>query len=277
MALGEGKPRLLTRPLPLDEDEPGPVGPTPLSLPPDLLTLIVSKVQAKDSLRRTCRCLRLTVDACTTLLTWRGGSDPGAAAAPLSLAAALPALCSGISMLECSDMNKSLASLMGCPITLRKLICNGTSIADLTPLAACTGLCELSCNGTSIADLTPLAACTGLCELSCNRTGVVDLSPLVACTSLQVLACNYCRVTDLGPLAACLELQTLHCSSTQVADLGPLAACTKLQALRCYRCQVVDVGPLAACMGLVELWCDGCVPDEQTQILRARASVHLYF
>ena len=255
MALGEGKPRLLTRPLPLDEDEPGPVGPTPLSLPPDLLTLIVSKVQAKDSLRRTCRCLRLTVDACTTLLTWRGGSDPGAAAAPLSLAAALPALCSGISMLECSDMNKSLASLMGCPITLRKLICNGTSIADLTPLAACTGLCELSC----------------------NRTGVVDLSPLVACTSLQVLACNYCRVTDLGPLAACLELQTLHCSSTQVADLGPLAACTKLQALRCYRCQVVDVGPLAACMGLVELWCDGCVPDEQTQILRARASVHLYF
>ena len=49
-----------------EEDPPGL-----LSLPPDLLALLVSSVEGKSALRRTCHTLHLAVDDCATWLEWR--------------------------------------------------------------------------------------------------------------------------------------------------------------------------------------------------------------
>ena len=92
------------------------------------------------------------------------------------------------------------------------LYCSFTKVANLGPLAACTGL------QTQVADLGPQVA---------------DLGPLAACTGLQALCCLGTRVAELGPLTACTELQALYCKDTKVADLGPLAACTGLRAIYC--------------------------------------------
>ena len=173
-----------------------PPGPLLLSLPQELLALTASKVKDKGALRLSCQATRLAVDHACTQLVWCGGFGRGA---PLSLAATL---CPNIRLLDCSTMWRSLVSLVGCPSTLQTLICAGTGVADLGPLAACRGLQTLDCNGTSIADLGPLAACTGLQTLYCGHTQVADLGPLAACTELQNLFCGCTRVSDLGPLAA---------------------------------------------------------------------------
>ena len=45
-------------------------------------------------------------------------------------------------------------------------------VADLGPLATCTGLRRLECWGTQVVLLSPLAACTELVALDCCLEGV---------------------------------------------------------------------------------------------------------
>ena len=42
-------------------------------------------------------------------------------------------------------------------------------MADLGPLAACTGLQVLNCRNTTVSDFGPQAACTGLRALYCDH------------------------------------------------------------------------------------------------------------
>ena len=210
-----------------------------LSLPPDLLTLSASKVKEKAALRLTCRATRMAVGAACTQLKWWGDKGAG----PVSLTALLPASCPNIKLLNCVRMWESLVDRVGCPSTMQTLICHDTGVADLGPLAACTGLWTLNCDVTPVGDLGRLAACTRLQALNCSNTKVANLGPLTAC---QTLECDFTPVSALGPLAACTGLQTLSRSDTEVADLGPLEACTRLQSLWCVRTQVSDLRPLAA-------------------------------
>ena len=129
LSLGLHSPHTLNSPTATDQHRRAcqekahlpPTRPPLLSLPPDLLALVVSLVEDKDALRLTCRALRLSVGTCTTTLTWRGISNPSAGAG-VSLTAVLPALCSNIRLLDCSRMGKSLVSLAGCPPTTQVLI-----------------------------------------------------------------------------------------------------------------------------------------------------------
>ena len=266
-----------------------------LSLPPELLALSASKVQEKAALRLTCRATRLAVDVACTQLVWWGERDRGAPAGEssttwiqyrldpvlsvgsfttrvlhnqcitvpsdgplsrLSLAAVLPASCPNIKLLDCHNMRRTLlVSLVGCPSTMQTLICPGSGVVDLDPLAACTGLQTLDCGNTLVADLGPLAACTGLKSLRCVGTKVADLGPLAACTGLLTLHCDFTRVSDVGPLAACTGLQGLSCDKTRVSSLGPLASCTGLGDLKCSNTTVSDLATLAACTGLRALYC----------------------
>ena len=126
-------------------------------------------------------------------------------------------------------------------------------VADLTPLAALTGLWSLRLWGTQVADLTPLAALTGLQLLDISGTRATDLTPLAALTGLQSLTFWGTQVEDLTPLAALTRLQSLSLSGTQVADLTPLAALTGLQSLSISGNLVTDLTPLVALTGLQSL------------------------
>ena len=163
----------------------------PLTYPPDLLLLIVSRVteaRHRGALRLTCRALRTTVEAHTTKLTWRGSRY---GRLPLSLAAlmppGMPARCPPTKLLDCSGVGWFLVSLAGCPPTIQELVCEGTQISDLGPLSACKGLQSLNCSCTLVAELGPLAACSALRSLFLNDTQVFDLRPLAACTGLHAL------------------------------------------------------------------------------------------
>ena len=218
-----------------------------LSLPPELLALVLSKVQGKKSrLRSTCGGLRLAVDACTSTMTWTRPrtltTRRKTRAPPVILTASLSATCLGIRRLDCcgrkEDRPPLVVRLAALPPSIHTLVCSHTNLLRLDPLAACILLQSLDCSGTQVDDLGPLAACTSLQNLCCSRTAVAELGPLAACTSLQTLDCSFTQVAELGPLSACTSLQTLDCSRTRVAELGPLAACKSLQTLLCVCTQV---------------------------------------
>ena len=104
----------------MEEDalELPPPKPLLISLPPELLELVVFEVEDRDLLRLTCHALRLVVDALTTQLTWRGPP----ATIPRSLAGVLPVSCPSIHLLICSGLKRSLVSLVGCPSTTQVLL-----------------------------------------------------------------------------------------------------------------------------------------------------------
>ena len=240
---------------------------------------MLSKVQGdKNSLRSTCRRLRLAVNARTTALTWTRPQtcQVGLRALPVFLPASLSASCPGIRQLDCGGREEGeytpTVCLASMPPPIHTLICSHTAIQKLGPLSAWMLLQTLNCSGTWVAAVGPLAACTSLQTLSCNDTKVAELGPLAACTSLQALSCNNTRVAELGPLAACTSLQALYCRDTRVTHLGPLAACASLQTLDCSGTGVADLGPLATCVALAKVVCDKRVPREQVRLLQAACS-----
>ena len=200
-----------------------PPSPPLLGLPPELLGLILSQVDGGGSgaLRLTCSALRQAVDAHSTALTWRGPPCRSATLMPLCLAAVLPASCrtagNTIVRLDCTNLcavpddlglgpvpeilstssgpltlqpgitpRLRLKSLQGCPANVRELVCSGSELTELGPLAACTALQSLDCSKNRIKTLGPVVKCTGLRVLRCNNSDVADLRPLAPCRGLQV-------------------------------------------------------------------------------------------
>ena len=179
-----------------------PHTPALLSLPPELLALVLSKVQGdKNSLRAACRVLRLAVNACTSALTWTRphvlATRYSTRALPVLLPASLSASCPGIRRLDCDGQQEDKPRLdvriAAFPPSIRILICSRTDIQSLDPLAACTLLQTLDCSGTKVAALGPLAACTSLQTLDCSGTVVAELGPLATCTSLLNINCRRTR------------------------------------------------------------------------------------
>ena len=100
-----------------------------LSLPTELLKLILSHVQGKAALRRTCRLLRTTVDQVTTNITWPAWSDKNQADLPEGgLPAALLASCPALAKLDCHSLGKCLRSLAGIPAWLQVINLSNTKV-----------------------------------------------------------------------------------------------------------------------------------------------------
>ena len=223
-------------------------------LPPELLDLVLSRLQNYNPLRTASKSMHLAMNKRTLVVSWAGPRE----GAPL-LAVSLPASTGlvNVQLLDCSGLpgrHLGIHSLTGCPPSVQVLVCRYSWVTQLGPLAACTVLQTLDCSNTAVVELGPLAACASLQTLNCSNTGVVELGPLAACASLQTLNCCNNRVADLRPLAACGSLQELNCSNTRVADL-PLAACSSLQTLNCSYTNVMKLGPLAACTSLQTFNC----------------------
>jgi len=144
-----------------------------------------------------------------------------------------------------------IASLAG----LQSLDCSGTHVADLTPLAGLAALESLDCRGTKVASLAPLADLADLRSLDFRVTKVADLKPLTRLTNLQKLDCSATRVTDLVPLAGLFALRSLDCWANGVADLSPLADLKGLESLACGHTKVIDLTPLRGLTGLQRLDC----------------------
>ena len=105
----------------------------------------------------------------------------------VTLQRALPAAAPSMALthLDCSGRQEKplgIHSLVGCPPSLRTLICCNTLVAELGPLVACTSLLNFNCSSTAVTELGPLAACTSLLNLDCSATEVAELGPLAACT-----------------------------------------------------------------------------------------------
>ncbi|MFA6564686.1 MAG: SUMF1/EgtB/PvdO family nonheme iron enzyme [Verrucomicrobiia bacterium] len=143
------------------------------------------------------------------------------------------------------------------------LLLNEAAIADISPLAALSGLRVLSLDNTKISDLSPLKG-MALRNLNCGHSSVSDLSVLRG-MPLEILYFTQTEVGDLSPLAG-MPLDTLSCQATRVHDLSPLKG-MKLTGLVCDRTQVTDLSPLTA-MPLKRLRCD-FVPARDTAILRS--------
>ncbi|MBR28969.1 MAG: hypothetical protein CML46_18830 [Rhodobacteraceae bacterium] len=139
---------------------------------------------------------------------------------------------------------ESLAPLAEAP-DLRRLNLYDTGVTDLLPLARLPRLRVLDLGiNPQVADIAPLAGCTGLQSLDLGHTQVADIAPLAGCTGLQSLNLDSTQVADIAPLAGCTGLQSLGLRGTQVADIAPLAGCTGLKSLDLETTQVADIAPL---------------------------------
>jgi len=99
------------------------------------------------------------------------------------------------------DLQAVLLHLGHCPV-LRSVDLSCTSVADVSPLSALTGLYLLDLSYTPVADVSPLSALTGLHRLDLSCTSVADVSPLSALTGLHRLDLSCTSVADVSPLSA---------------------------------------------------------------------------
>ena len=197
-----------------DAAEAEPDAPSLLSLPPDLLRLVILCVRGqggRHAVRQACSSLRNVVDGVTQKLKWGHKAGPSC---PLALLASrLPCMLSlthidmsgarhvsslqgGGSALQGGNSALHASSLQGGSSALHASSLQGGSSAlhasSLPPqpllLHACGGLQSLSLNGTAVSDLGPLSGCTALLTLDLSAcTRLERLDPLAACTRLQVL------------------------------------------------------------------------------------------
>ena len=81
---------------------------------------------------------------------------------------------------------RDLAPLSACTL-LQTVHLKCSLVEDLAPLASCAhSLADLVCSGSPVASLGPLAVCSRLSSLVCSATRITDLGPLSSCTLLQV-------------------------------------------------------------------------------------------
>jgi hypothetical protein len=125
-------------------------------------------------------------------------------------------------------------------------------IADLTSLAACTGVWRLNVAHNAISELTPLEGMAGLTTLVLAANQIAELAPVATLTGLTYLGIGTNQIDDLGPLAALPKLDALNAAENQIVDLSPLADLELLNYLYLNGNQIADLAPLVANAGLGE-------------------------
>ncbi len=239
---------------PPPNQEPSPEFFPLLSLPRDVLAIVISEAKDNAPWRLVCAHLKDMVDEAVTTMRCRRRWQEG-----LFLTSQLIMRLPRLTKVDISDAEgiRDLSPLAAC-VALQHLNCKGTSVSSLESLAACAALRTLDCGSSPVWDLAPLAACSSLRTLRCFNTGVSSLEPLAKCSLLHTLFCNLCyNLSSLEPLAKCSSLHTLFClQSGAINSLEPLAKCSLLHTLDCRNTTVSSLEPLASCLSLKKLWCN---------------------
>lgn len=90
---------------------------------------------------------------------------------------------------------------------------------------------SLDLSGTSISDLTPLAASSSLHRLNLSNTRVENVAPLSRLRGLQYIDLTYTEVSDLSPLSGLSNLRALDLLGNWI-DLRSLNGLRGLRSLR---------------------------------------------
>ena len=138
--------------------------------------------------------------------------------------------------------------------TITSFTLSDSAVADLSDLAAFTGLEQLILEGDQISDVTPLAGLTRLKELSLENNPLSDATPLAGLTGLEQLTLSSTGISDLAPLAGLTNLRWLLLSFTDVSDVTPLAGLTRLDWLDLWHCRVSDISALSGLTNMETLW-----------------------
>jgi Leucine-rich repeat (LRR) protein len=134
--------------------------------------------------------------------------------------------------------------------SLREFVLSETNFGAFDSLAAATQLGTLTLRGTSITDLSPLAAMPELRMLDLSWSedlrNLAPLEDLMGLRSLTLIGCN--GITSVDPLAELQELRSLDlelCSG--VNNLEPLASLPRLEFVDARGCGPnIDPEPLRA-------------------------------
>jgi internalin A len=133
-------------------------------------------------------------------------------------------------------------------LTLTALSCEGDNITSLEGIEAFSNLqsIDFGYKGTSIDNLTPLAALGKLTRVNISRSNITDISPLAALRLVHLdLSDNH--ITDLTPLAGITTLSTLvlyHQGPDYISDVSPLDNLTGLTLLDLEANRITDISPL---------------------------------
>jgi hypothetical protein len=146
---------------------------------------------------------------------------------------------------------------------LRRLNCNRTKAADLSPLKGLP-LQRLECEGTPVTDLSPLKGMP-LTFLNVAFTEVADLSPLAGMPMYDLNVSSMKKLTDLSPLKG-MPLGRLWLDKSPVRDLLPLRG-SPITHLTCEGTEVKDLSPVAG-LPLVYFRCD-FVAERDAILLRS--------
>ena len=133
---------------------------------------------------------------------------------------------------------QDISVLAGMP--LKKLILEGTSVADLTPLKGMS-LEILHLQDTPVTDLSVIDGMP-LKQLNLKGVSVSDVAPF-AQMPLSTLWLLETDVTDISPLSG-MSLESLDIQDTAVSDLSALAHMTTLRRLNIAGTGVTDLRPV---------------------------------
>ena len=149
--------------------------------------------------------------------------------------------------------NAGISSLAGLEIAtlLRRVVLNGNSIQDISPLVNARQLTTLELNDNRISDIPPLRGALTQLKLNGNRISDISLLEEMATLTSLDLGDNY--VSDIAPLAGLTGLSELDLGGNRISDIAPLAGLIYLIELNLDGNRISDVAPLAGLTRLIEL------------------------
>ncbi len=121
--------------------------------------------------------------------------------------------------------------------SITSMNCSSRSIADLTGIAAFTGLTLLNCNNNQLTSLD-VSTNTALTNLQCQNNQLTSLT-LPASTALNQLFCFNNQLTSLD-VSTNTALTRLDCFDNQLTSLN-VSANTALTQLRCFNNQLTSL------------------------------------
>lgn len=134
---------------------------------------------------------------------------------------------------------------------LKRLICVGQRLTDISPIASCTSLEHIFLSHNFISIIPSLKKLKNLSALSLSFNQISDISPLSDCKSLKYLNLSFNgQIDDLSPLSECSQLVELDLSGNmlddeQVSQLASFTCTASLISLKLNCNQIETLRPIA--------------------------------
>ncbi|MCP4125155.1 MAG: hypothetical protein GY751_25765 [Bacteroidetes bacterium] len=160
-------------------------------------------------------------------------------------------------------------------VSLERLIMEGNTITDISPVAALVHLTSLNLNWNSISDISSLSELVNLRSLqlydndiddisslemlgeivllNLGVNAVSDLSVISGMTQLRTLVLFLNRIGDISPLESLSNLTFLNLDANGVSDLSPIENLVNIDELRLYNNLIDDISPLNGLINLTDL------------------------